>query len=225
MFTAVCSALVFRVAERTTGSKRSDADSATCRAALQRRDLRLRLPRRLLRLLGAFVRTTARSSASSARCATWPRSSATRQAAAAAAASRRQQPKSWLRRGDDAARRRRALPRGTVRSSSFTSAMLTFPFGFFRSSPQEGPLGRRRLTSRRGGRTRAVLNLTIFIVCKFVFTTTPSAARSRAASSPSSSSAPRRAAASRDPQRPHAVSHVITAGGDAVRPRRRWRRA
>ena len=58
---------------------------------------------------------------------------------------------------------------------AFTSAMLTFPFGFFRSSPQEVTnelFGSAPFDfTARWSNPSLVLNLTIFIVCKFVFTT------------------------------------------------------
>jgi len=57
---------------------------------------------------------------------------------------------------------------------AFTSAMLTFPFGFFRSSPQEVinqlfGSAHFELTARWANPS-IIVNLVIFTVCKFVFT-------------------------------------------------------
>ena len=132
---------------RTTGSKAfSILISATCPSCLQRRDLRLRLPRRLLRTARRRLRPRHRlARPPRPHAAQTPRRGARRARQARRRRRRRQQQQRRPRQkvvaalaADDAARLAALLSRyGYTLVVAFTSAMLAFPFGFFRSSPRE----------------------------------------------------------------------------------------
>ena len=184
MFTAVCGALVFRVAERTTGSKAfSITDFGDMSELLYNGEIfAFGFLGAFCGLLGAaFVHATASLvrlvRTLRKRLAEELDAPAKPAAAAAAANNGGRAKKSWLRSRLTTQHVAAALLSryGYTLVVAFTSAMLTFPFGFFRSSPQEVTnelFGSAPFDfTARWSNPSLVLNLTIFIVCKFVFTT------------------------------------------------------